>query len=129
MRKRGQPDDDTGDEQDLLKKFFKDPFGGDRSPHMFRQEQSGTGFIVDRNGYIVTNNHVIDKMDRVRVRLHGDSTDYRARVIGTDSETDVAVIKIDKLAACSRSPSATRMGCRSEIGRSPSDRRSAWKRP
>jgi serine protease Do len=90
-------DDDQSDEPDPIHKFFRDPFGGhDVNPRLFRQEQSGTGFIVDRNGYIITNNHVIDKMDRIRVRLHGDSTDYRARLIGTDNETDLAVIKIEK---------------------------------
>jgi serine protease Do len=96
VRKRGQ-EDDQSDEPDPIHKFFRDPFGGghDINPRMFRQEQSGTGFIVDHNGYILTNNHVIDKMDRVWVRLHSDGTQYRARVIGTDSETDLAVIKID----------------------------------
>jgi serine protease Do len=90
-------EDDQGDEPDPIHKFFRDPFGGhDINPRLFRQEQSGTGFIVDHNGYIVTNNHVIDKMDRIRVRLHGDTTDYRAHLIGTDNETDLAIIKIDK---------------------------------
>ncbi len=90
-------DDDQGDEPDPIHKFFRDPFGGhDINPRLFRQEQSGTGFIVDHNGYIITNNHVIDKMDRIRVRLHGDTTDYRAHLVGTDNETDLAIIKIDK---------------------------------
>ncbi len=57
--------------------------------------QSGTGFIVDKNGYIITNNHVVDNVDHIKVRLHGDTTEYRARLIGTDKETDLAVIKID----------------------------------
>ena len=79
------------------KKFFKDRSAETVRLHMFRQEQSGTGFIVDQNGYIVTNNHVIDKMDRVRVRLDGDSTDYRARVIlGPTARRMSLVIKIDK---------------------------------
>jgi serine protease Do len=80
---------------DMLRRFF-DRFGNRGiNPRLFRREQSGSGFIVDRNGYIVTNNHVVDKMDRIRVRLHGETTDYRARLIGSDVETDVAVIKID----------------------------------
>ncbi len=88
------PDDGSSD---LLRKFFKDPFNGGhgQNPRMFRREQSGTGFIVDKNGYILTNNHVIDKMDRIKVRLHGDTADYRAKLIGTDIESDLAVIKID----------------------------------
>ena len=99
-RQKSQDDDDddpqTPQDNDPLRRFFRDPFGGRNvNPRMFRQEQSGTGFIVDRNGYIITNNHVIDKMDKVRVKLHGDSQEYRARVIGTDLETDLAIIKID----------------------------------
>ena len=81
---------------DPLRRFFSDPFSGHGgNQRMFKQEQSGSGFIVDRNGYIMTNNHVIDKMDRIKVKLHGDSTEYRARVIGTDLESDLAVIKIE----------------------------------
>jgi serine protease Do len=79
-----------GDPSDMLKKFF-----GRDDQQSFRTEGSGTGFIVDRNGYIITNNHVIEKADRIKVRLAADDTDYRAKVIGCDSETDLAVLKID----------------------------------
>ena len=52
--------------------------------------------MVDKNGYIITNHHVIAKVDHIKVKLHGDdSTEYRARVVGIDAETDLAVIKID----------------------------------
>jgi serine protease Do len=101
-RKQDEDEEDPapGDEnsQDFLHRFFKDPFGGTNphgNPRLFRREQSGTGFIVDKNGYIITNNHVIDKMDRIKVKLHGDTTEYRARLIGRDVESDLAVIKID----------------------------------
>jgi serine protease Do len=99
-KQRGTDDEDEegDDSSDMLRRFFKDPFSGPHgnlNPRMFRREQSGTGFIVDKNGYILTNNHVIDKMDRIKVRLHGDSADYKAKLIGTDVETDLAVIKID----------------------------------
>lgn len=95
-----EEDPPAGDDnsQDFLHRFFKDPFGGrspNANPRLFRREQSGTGFIVDRNGYILTNNHVVDKMDRIKVKLHGDSSEYRARLIGRDVESDLAVIKID----------------------------------
>jgi len=54
------------------------------------------GFIVDKKGYIITNNHVVSKVDHIKVRLHtDDNTDYRARVVGFDPETDLAVLKID----------------------------------
>ena len=80
------------------------------------------GFIVDKNGYIITNNHVVDGVDHIRVKLHGDETQYRARLIGADRETDVAVIKIDPSARCCRCSSAIPMQCRWVIGRWPSVR-------
>ena len=88
------PDTDqpkSQDPSDLFRRFF-----GGTEPHSFRTEGSGTGFIVDKNGYIITNHHVIDKADRIKVRLSGDDdTEYRAHVVGYDKETDVAVLKID----------------------------------
>src|SRR5271165_972407 len=87
-----------GDGLDLFKRFFRNgPSGGEDLPQRaFKQEQSGTGFVVDKNGYIITNHHVIAKVDHIKVKLHGDdTTEYRARVIGIDPETDLAVIKID----------------------------------
>ena len=97
-RGNAQPDPGDGDDNgnDLLKKFFRNgPFGSDAPPRSFRQEQSGTGFIVDKNGYIITNHHVIAKVDHIKVKLHTDETEYRARVVGIDPETDLAVLKID----------------------------------
>ena len=94
---RGDDDEDQSESgPDLFHRFLeKDP--QNLPPRAFRQEQSGTGFIVDRNGYIITNQHVVSKVDRIKVKLHGGDGDseYRARVIGTDPETDIAVIKID----------------------------------
>jgi serine protease Do len=97
-KRKGEPEEEGngGDEGlDLFKHFFKNgPFGQD-APHAYRQEQSGTGFIVDKNGYIITNNHVVSHVDRIKVKLHGDSADYRGHVVGTDPETDLAVLKIE----------------------------------
>jgi serine protease Do len=100
---RSQDDGDNnsgdGDGSDLLRRFFRDPFGGhDLGPHNFKREQSGSGFIVDSHGYIITNYHVVEKMDRIKVRLHGDDTDYDARIVGADPESDLAVLKIDSKA-------------------------------
>lgn len=78
------------DPSDLFKRFFGKP-----EPRSFRTEGTGTGFIVDRNGYILTNQHVIEKADRIKVKLNGEMAEYKARVIGYDGETDVAVLKID----------------------------------
>jgi len=102
------PDDDSnggGDDQglDLFRRFFgnRGPGGGDVPQQNFKHEQSGTGFIVDKKGYIITNHHVVsversgDNVDHIYVKLHGDDNEYRAHVIGTDRETDIAVIKID----------------------------------
>jgi serine protease Do len=98
-RQKNAPGDDDGDDDsssDLFHRFFGGPGGGgDSSPLAQRREQSGTGFVVDKNGYIITNNHVVDGVDRIKVKLHGDETEYKARLIGTDRETDLAVIKID----------------------------------
>src|ERR1035437_1776738 len=94
-RQKNAPGDDDGDDDsssDLFHRFFGGPGGGgDSSPLAQRREQSGTGFIVDKNGYIITNNHVVDGVDRIKVKLHGDETEYKARLIGTDRETDLAV--------------------------------------
>lgn len=93
---RGQGDEDNSDDGlDLFKRFFRNGPGGDAPQRSYRQEQSGTGFIVDKNGYIITNHHVVSRVDRIKVKLHGDPSDYRARVVGYDGETDLAVIKID----------------------------------
>ena len=104
-RRRQQPQQQPQDEEedqsqgngDQMERFFRF-FGPQGGPDMVprKRAQSGTGFIVDRNGYILTNNHVVEKMDKIKVKLHGDTTEYKARVIGTDSETDLAVLKIDK---------------------------------
>lgn len=89
-----EPAPKNNDPSDMFRRFFG---GGNEQPRSFRAEGSGTGFIVDKNGYIITNQHVIDKADRIKVRLSGDGDDieYRARVIGFDKETDLAVLKID----------------------------------
>ncbi|MEP7354531.1 MAG: trypsin-like peptidase domain-containing protein [Acidobacteriota bacterium] len=90
------PDDQTPDEgdiQDYLRRLIPD--GADGQPEEQKHEASGTGFIVDKNGYIITNYHVVENAVKISVKLHGESTEYRARVIGTDFESDLAVIKID----------------------------------
>src|SRR4029077_2330274 len=48
-----------------------------------------------KNGYLITNQHVVDNADRIKVRMLGDELEYRAHVVGVDSETDLAVLKID----------------------------------
>ena len=77
---------------------FFDFFGGqppDQEPDQGRRSANlGSGFIVDEAGYIMTNNHVVEDADKITVRLPDDS-EYEATLVGTDVETDLAVIKID----------------------------------
>jgi serine protease Do len=94
-----------GDMQDFLNRFFggQGGMGGggdDGSDSSSEHEALGSGFIVDSRGYIVTNNHVVDKADKIYVKLSTDGdnpTDHGrpAHVVGVDAETDIAVIKID----------------------------------
>jgi serine protease Do len=60
----------------------------------FRQEGQGSGFIISKEGYILTNNHVVNDADRIKVTL-GDGREFEAKLIGTDPKTEVALIKID----------------------------------
>ena len=103
-RRRGQnPDDDDsgGGMDDFFNHFFGGP-GGQAVPGMpndgpIRERSLGSGVIVDPKGYIVTNRHVVEKADRIRVRFEDDppGVQHDAKVIGTDQETDLAVIKVD----------------------------------
>ncbi|MCP4294756.1 MAG: Do family serine endopeptidase [Proteobacteria bacterium] len=72
--------------------FYEQFFG--KIPKKRRQSALGSGFIISSDGYIVTNNHVIDKADKVEVTLFNEKI-YKAEVIGKDSQTDLALIKID----------------------------------
>ena len=85
------------DPNDLLRRFFgQQPWG--RTPRgnfgTPRQEGVGSGVIVTKDGYILTNNHVVDGADEVKVALQ-DGREFAAKVIGRDPKSDVAVIKID----------------------------------
>ena len=59
------------------------------------QQASGSGFVIDRDGHILTNNHVVEGADKVEVRFI-DGTTVRAKVVGTDPDSDLAVIQVDK---------------------------------
>jgi serine protease Do len=93
--------DDPDDSQNLFDRFFGGGNGDDGPDQGGGERQAlGSGFIVDPRGYIITNNHVVDKADKIYVKLSTDpenTTDHGrpARVVGVDPETDIAVIKID----------------------------------
>ena len=100
----GGEDDDNGggNNSNNMQDFFNHFFGGQGGgqPDMSTRRALGSGFIVDPRGYIITNNHVIDKADHIYVKLSTDpdgSMDQGrpAHVVGADSSTDIAVIKID----------------------------------
>lgn len=75
--------------------FFKQFFGEGFTPqNNAPQEASGSGVIISKDGYIVTNNHVIDKADKIKVVLD-DKRSYEAKLIGKDPTTDLALLKID----------------------------------
>jgi serine protease Do len=85
-----QDDQDQQPFQDFFNRFFDFP---DQGPTAERS--LGSGVIVDKKGYILTNNHVVDQATKIQVTFNGEQTPYTAKVIGTDEETDLAVIKID----------------------------------
>ncbi len=95
-----QPDDEDDDNgmQDFFQRFFGDPFGGGPQQQQGQRKSYslGSGVVVDRAGYILTNNHVVEKATRVKVKFNNDPTEYEAKVIGTDAATDVAVLKVDR---------------------------------
>ena len=74
---------------DFFQRFF-----GNGMPEEFKQQGLGSGFIIDRDGYILTNNHVVAKADEIEVTLRNGQA-YPATIIGRDPETDLALIKID----------------------------------
>lgn len=78
--------------EDPFKDFFEKFFGED-TQREFKQPSLGSGFIIDKEGFVVTNNHVIQDADQIKVKLGGD-TEYDAEVVGRDANTDLALIKI-----------------------------------
>ena len=93
-RKGGAPDVEPGDPFEEWFREFGPRDGDSDKPRRRRQSSLGSGFIIDRTGYVVTNNHVIDQADKVSVILADDSV-HDAKVVGRDPKTDVALLKID----------------------------------
>ncbi|MBW1702238.1 MAG: DegQ family serine endoprotease [Deltaproteobacteria bacterium] len=75
--------------KDFFERFFRD-----QTPKNFRQRSLGTGFIIDKDGFILTNNHVVDKTDEIKVKL-ADEREFSAKIIGRDRKTDLALIRIE----------------------------------
>jgi len=81
-------------QEDPFSEFWKRFFGGPLPRGPSRQSTLGSGFILDRAGLIVTNNHVVEDAKKIVVRL-SDEREFEAKVVGRDPKTDIAVIKID----------------------------------
>ena len=79
--------------EDPFSEFFS-PFRDFKMPKKWKEQSLGSGVIVSSDGYIITNNHVIEQADEIRVTLF-DKRSFKAKVIGADNKTDVAVVKID----------------------------------
>jgi serine protease Do len=96
QRRQVNPDDgDNGGVDDFFRRFIN-PFGGDGPEMQNNQGKAlGSGVVVDAAGYILTNNHVVDKADRLQVKFPGDANQYEAKVVGTDPATDLAVIRVE----------------------------------
>jgi len=78
---------------DPFREFFE-RFFGDQAPRDFKQRSLGTGFIIDKQGFILTNNHVVEQTDEIKVTLN-DKTEFDAKIIGRDPKTDLALIRIE----------------------------------
>ncbi|MEL7641303.1 MAG: DegQ family serine endoprotease [Solidesulfovibrio sp.] len=88
--RRGGPMDDFFDQ---FEKFFGPQGKGGGKPH--KQRSMGSGFVISADGYIVTNNHVIDNADEVKVQFKNNEKPLAAKIVGRDPETDLALLKID----------------------------------
>jgi serine protease Do len=83
------------DQEDPMQDFFDRFFDGRQDGPPQAERSLGSGVIVDKRGYILTNNHVVEQATKIQVQLNGDTTRYTAKVVGVDEDTDLAVIKID----------------------------------
>ncbi len=82
----------------FFERFFGPQFKHPRMPNKekknFRQQAAGSGFIIASDGYILTNNHVIDEAEKITIRL-ADKREFAAKVVGADPQSDVAILKIE----------------------------------
>ncbi len=79
----------------MFRQFFGTPRGNQRAPRMQRETSLGSGVIISKDGYIITNDHVVNGADEIKVTLASGKKEYTAKVVGHDPRTDVAVLKID----------------------------------
>ena len=94
VQKKAGAEEGAGGADDFMRRFFGDQGQGQNPHRQQRVPSSGSGFIIDTDGRVLTNNHVVKDAETITVTLN-DGRSFKARTIGTDPETDVAVIKID----------------------------------
>jgi serine protease Do len=82
-----------GSPNDPFHDFFK-KFYGDQFPKEFKQRGLGSGFIIDKDGFILTNNHVVENAEEIQVKL-SDDRQFPAKIVGRDPKTDIALIRIE----------------------------------
>ncbi|SRR5713226_891686 len=90
-------------EEDPFGDFWKRFFGGPIPRGPQQQKSLGSGFIIDSDGSILTNNHVVENAQKIVVKL-SDEREFEAKVVGKDSKTDIAVVKIDARGSLSVAP-------------------------
>jgi len=86
-------DVESGIQPNTMPAFPPSPYGNFRAPRTFSQA-AGSGFIVDSSGYIVTNKHVVESARRITITL-SDQREFEARLVGVDTDTDVALLKVE----------------------------------
>ncbi|MDH3974254.1 MAG: DegQ family serine endoprotease [Deltaproteobacteria bacterium] len=92
-RRYGSPHGQFDPFRDFFGDDFFEKFFGERPRREYKAQNLGSGFIISKDGYILTNNHVVEKADEIIVRL-SDEREFKAELVGKDPKTDVALIKI-----------------------------------
>lgn len=83
-------------DDDFLRRFFGDRLPPQQqTPRKYREQGQGSGFIISKDGYILTNNHVVGDVDKITVELNDGRKFENAKLIGTDPDSEVALVKID----------------------------------
>ncbi len=80
--------------RDFFGDDFWERFFGEQPEREYKEQSLGSGFIISEDGYILTNNHVVEGADKIKVRLSNEK-EYEGRVVGKDSKTDIALIKVE----------------------------------
>lgn len=94
VRQTGIPNLPNIPEDDPFYEFFKKFMPPNQGPREFESKSLGSGFIVSADGYVLTNAHVVEQADEILVKLT-DKREFKAKVVGTDKKTDIAVVKIE----------------------------------